>query len=213
MDFKRLSLSPFLSINTKQRTRAAFARPQHAGEGGALPCPSRRRPTLHFPTNNVLRHTLRKATYSAKAITTESLLRTKARKKAFRKGTQTPQHRHSPKSPANRVRKREATLSLPHVSRECFALHDASCETANSKPSNRGTILSTRGRLETFPSPQAVASVTPPWGPGRKSLGDGYAAAAPATPPRNVLRGPDTAAGIRQRATPPRPEFPPISTR
>jgi hypothetical protein len=24
-----------------------------------------------------------------------------------------------------------------------------------------------------------VASVTPPWGPGRKSLGDGYAAAAP----------------------------------
>src|SRR5207248_6768566 len=30
-----------------------------------------------------------------------------------------------------------------------------------------------RGRLETFPSPQAAASVTPPWDPGRKSLGDG----------------------------------------
>lgn len=96
---------------------------------------------------------------------------------AFRNGHGELPNRHSPKSPANRVRKREASSRLPYQPPERFALQSASYTVFHTTPSKLITILSTTGRLGTFASPQAVASVTPPWGPGRKSLGDGDAAA------------------------------------
>lgn len=48
-----------------------------------------------------------------------------------------------------------------------------------STPSKLSTVLCTKGRLAEFPAPQAVASVTPPWGLRREFVGDGDAAAAP----------------------------------
>jgi len=47
------------------------------------------------------------------------------------------------------------------------------CEIATPRPEHRTKLLSTKGRLATFPSPQDAASVTAPWDPGRKSWGDG----------------------------------------
>jgi hypothetical protein len=70
--------------------------------------------------------------------------------------------------------------SITIVRRLPYALHRANgtvpavpiCGSRPRMPHN-GPKSFHEGRLETFPSPQAVASVTPPWDPGRKSLGDG----------------------------------------
>lgn len=97
-----------------------------------------------------------------------------AKKMAFRK-KRYPAQPYRPKSQANGVRRSEGCLPATQPTKQgALSIHALPyARSPPQRPERSPKLLCTNGRLETFPSPQAVASVTPPWGPGRKSLGDG----------------------------------------